>query len=334
MISVIIPVYNTGKYLERCMDSILNQTYKDLQIFLINDGSTDDSLVIMEAYEKMDLRVHIIDLAHSGVSAARNAGVREATGEYISFIDSDDWIALNTYSIMLDILRENDADAVYYEWTEEYSEGSSKTKTYKGKRKLVIEGENILKKYFENVLPMRLSSGLLKRSLLKDVFFEVGRDRGEDMLVSFFTIAKAKRVVWTDLPLYHRYHRKGSLSNQIGFDCNDLGRATCTDYMVEYVQQNNLMLLQNAYVYSFNFYMVVLNQILYYRCEKEYPDIYDLIKGKLRELWNSIESPMRELPKKVWLAYIVFLNNKMLYHLIMIVYYRYIKKELGGKRQQ
>ena len=134
MISVIVPVYNTGEYLKKCINSLLDQTYSDLQIILINDGSTDNSLTIMREFENIDSRIWVIDRKHEGVSATRNAGIAIATGEYVSFIDSDDWIELNTYQSLLDILKEDKADAVYFEWTEEFFDGSFTTNGHVGRK--------------------------------------------------------------------------------------------------------------------------------------------------------------------------------------------------------
>ena len=89
-ISVIVPVYNTGKYLIKCIESLCNQTHTDLQIILINDGSSDNSLEIIKALAAEDERIYVIDKEHEGVSSARNVGLELADGEYISFIDSDD----------------------------------------------------------------------------------------------------------------------------------------------------------------------------------------------------------------------------------------------------
>ena len=334
MISVIIPVYNTGAFLGKCIESLLEQTYRDLQIILINDGSTDNTLSVMKEYAQRDSRIQIINRIHEGVSAARNAGIEAATGDYVSFVDSDDWLDKETYQIALSSLNENEADAFYFEWTEEYSDGSFTTKGYDGKKKVVLEGDDIIKRFFRMDLSLRLSSSLLKRSLLKDVLFEVGRERGEDMLVSFQTIAHAGKIVYMDLPLYHRYHRVGSLSNQTSFQRSDFGRATCTDVMVDYIAKNKPSLIQNAYVYSLNFYMVILNQISYYRCEKENADIYSLIQKRLKELWELIDNPRKNLPKELLYAYCVFCCNKTIYHWIMVFYYQVIKRELGGKRQR
>jgi glycosyltransferase involved in cell wall biosynthesis len=106
-ISVIVPMYKVEKYLTKCLDSIVNQTYKDLEIILVDDGSPDKSGEIAEEYAKMDNRIKVIHQINRGISAARNAGLLEATGDYIAFVDSDDYIALNMYEEMAKYTYEN-----------------------------------------------------------------------------------------------------------------------------------------------------------------------------------------------------------------------------------
>ena len=91
-VSVIIPVYNVEKYLERCLDSVINQSFTDIEIICVNDGSTDNSLEILKYYEQMDDRVIVIDKENQGLSETRNLGINISNGKYITFIDSDDWI--------------------------------------------------------------------------------------------------------------------------------------------------------------------------------------------------------------------------------------------------
>ncbi|MDR2407786.1 MAG: glycosyltransferase [Bacteroidales bacterium] len=111
-ISIIVPVYNCEKYIEKSVDSMLKQTYDDIEILLVNDGSTDSSGAICDRYAKQDKRVRAIHKPNGGASAARNAGIDEATGEYISFVDSDDWIAPEMYSDLYKALTKDNADMV------------------------------------------------------------------------------------------------------------------------------------------------------------------------------------------------------------------------------
>lgn len=111
MISIIVPVYNSEKYIDRCLDSILNQTYKDLEIVLVNDGSNDQSLKILENYALRDTRIKVVNQENKGVAAARNTGLDNATGDYILYVDSDDWIENNMVERMVELSA--NADIVF-----------------------------------------------------------------------------------------------------------------------------------------------------------------------------------------------------------------------------
>lgn len=110
LISVIIPIYNVEKYLARCLDSVVNQTYPNLEIILVNDGTPDGSVAIAEAYQEKDKRIKLIHQENAGLSEARNTGIAAATGDYIAFLDSDDWLELDAYEYLLQLLVAHDAD--------------------------------------------------------------------------------------------------------------------------------------------------------------------------------------------------------------------------------
>lgn len=112
LISVIVPVYNVEKYIKKCVDSICGQTYKNLEIILVDDGSTDSSGKISDELAEEDRRISVIHQKNGGVSRARNAGLDKATGDYIAFVDSDDYLSLNMYECLLKSMKENDADIV------------------------------------------------------------------------------------------------------------------------------------------------------------------------------------------------------------------------------
>lgn len=110
MISVIIPIYNVEEYLEKCVNSVLNQTYSDLEIILVDDGSTDNSGKICDELKNKDNRIIVIHQENQGLSAARNAGIAKALGEYIAFVDSDDYIMEDMYETLYKNLEKTDAD--------------------------------------------------------------------------------------------------------------------------------------------------------------------------------------------------------------------------------
>lgn len=113
-ISVIVPVYNTEKYLPRCLDSLVNQTYKDIEIICINDGSKDNSLNVLNDYAKKDKRIKVINQENQGVSCARNAGIDKSKGKYISFIDSDDYVDLDMYETLINSLKDKEYDILAF----------------------------------------------------------------------------------------------------------------------------------------------------------------------------------------------------------------------------
>ena len=111
-ISVIIPVYNVEKYLNKCVDSVISQTYKDLQIILVDDGSTDRSSKICDEYAKADTRISVIHKQNGGLSSARNAGMEIVEGDYITFLDSDDYVSPTVYEELYKIIKSQDSDSI------------------------------------------------------------------------------------------------------------------------------------------------------------------------------------------------------------------------------
>ena len=112
LISVIIPVYGVEKYISQCLESVINQTYKNIEVIVINDGTKDNSASIAKEYSKQDFRVKVYDFENSGLSAARNRGVSLAKGDYIAFLDSDDYVAPNMYEELINNALKTDADIV------------------------------------------------------------------------------------------------------------------------------------------------------------------------------------------------------------------------------
>lgn len=111
-VSIIVPVYNVASYLAKCLDSCINQNFTDMEIVCVNDGSTDSSVEILQAYSKFDSRIKIINKKNGGLSSARNAGIAEACGKYIMFVDSDDWISSDAVGKLYKNVEDNNSDVV------------------------------------------------------------------------------------------------------------------------------------------------------------------------------------------------------------------------------
>lgn len=173
-ISVIIPVYNVEKYLERCIKSVQNQSYKNLEIIIIDDGSTDRSSIICDEFAQNDKRIHVFHQCNRGVSSARNLGLEKSTGSYIAFLDADDYLVSDCeiYSKALDILLNNNADIVTWLWQYEDVEGNFtvKRENIKTEFKGLITGTEFAKLWYkgsyENGLVTCVCNKLYKRELI------------------------------------------------------------------------------------------------------------------------------------------------------------------------
>lgn len=217
MISVIIPVYNTAEYLPRCLDSVLNNTYHNLEVFCINDGSTDNSAAIVARYAQEDDRIVLIDQKNAGVSAARNAGLDAATGDFIAFIDSDDWVHPQYFEILMNGYQKANAEiiACSYKATSEF-EGLCYP-VYSAENYRILEFEEIVKNGF---LKRLVWGRIYAKTVLEGIRFDTGLQWGEDTAYNLSAILaeESARFAHIDLPLYYYYFRSSSISNTICYE--------------------------------------------------------------------------------------------------------------------
>ena len=138
LVSIVIPVYNVEDYLRQCLDNVVNQSYPNLEIVCVNDGSPDRSIDILHEYERKDNRVKVVEIENQGLSGARNVGTSYCTGDYLMYIDSDDWVDVDTVEVALDAAIKYDADLVLWNYVKEYEQASQsvevfcKTTVFKG----------------------------------------------------------------------------------------------------------------------------------------------------------------------------------------------------------
>lgn len=224
VISVIIPVYNVAAYLPECLDSILNQDYRALEVILIDDGSTDESGAICDRYAQQDSRIRVIHQKNAGAAAAKNAGLRIATGEYLSFVDSDDSLEPGSYRYMLQVLRESGADAAQFAFRDVYRDRCEDQIHHPGRT--VLSHTDYLLRFPKDWTCALLWNKLYKRSLYEGVFFEEGH-KIDDEYFTWQGFLKPCRVVLDDRIIYNYRRRASSVmgSPQAGeqriLDCLD-----------------------------------------------------------------------------------------------------------------
>lgn len=215
LISIIIPIYNTEKYLRQCLDSVVNQTYKNLEIVLVNDGSTDSSLEICKEYKEKDDRIIIIDKKNSGVSNSRNVGIETSNGEYITFLDSDDWLELDAIEIMMNFVIKKDVDIVRSNFIANEEAGAISNKL---KNRIVNPGNLKLLYHILNAkLPAYMYLFLVKKTIITNNQIKLNENiiMMEDTLFVIELINKCSGIYISD-EITHNYRvYEGSSSNSI-----------------------------------------------------------------------------------------------------------------------
>ena len=203
LISVIIPVYGVEKYISQCLESVINQTYKNLEIIVVNDGTKDRSADIAKEYAAKDSRIKVYDFKNGGLSVARNRGLEIATGEYISYLDSDDWLDTKMYETLLETAMKNEADMVKCGIIE--TNGAAEEKiTFSDVKIINNEQHKAFKNYFKGILWTLAWNGLYKKELAKKVKFPDNVVH-EDNYSSGMFLYLAKKVI--AMPFCLNYYR-------------------------------------------------------------------------------------------------------------------------------
>lgn len=220
-LSIIIPVFNIGKYLSNCLESILNQDFKDLEIICVNDGSTDNSLEVLQGFKAKDERVIIIDKVNEGSGVARNTALAIAKGEYVFFVDGDDWLEKNSLEKMLTEADKLNTDILIFGGVSCYEQGSKFKKQSGG-----YSADKLPKKYFDKIFsaeyikqdifkfPSTAWTKLYRREFLlkNDIKFQLIKV-GQDQLPFFHSMITAERIALLPKNLYcYRKNRKGAVT--------------------------------------------------------------------------------------------------------------------------
>ena len=212
-ISIITPVYNVSEYLPRCIDSILDQTYKNLEIILVNDDYTDASKKICDEYSYKDQRIKVLYKENDIISDVRNTGMKASTGKYVAFIDSNDYIENDMYETLLKTIYDYDADIVQFALYRINENNKIIPKHYSGKAEQFdatsAMEELISKRRFNN----NVCNKIYKKDLLQGIWFPLNMKHSEEETVfNYKVFAKAKKIVYMDIPKYYFTYRKDSIT--------------------------------------------------------------------------------------------------------------------------
>ena len=238
LISVIIPIYNVDKYLSRCIDSVINQTYKNLEIILVDDGSTDNSGKICDEYALKDTRIKVIHKQNGGVSSARNVGLDIAKGEYIGFIDSDDYIESDMYEFLYDLLIKNNTEISCCN----KFDFNSITNKYLPDKCFPKEGILSLNEVLQDIGGgFHIVTKIFNKNLINNIRFNEKFAIGEDLLFCFKVLKNSKKTIFKNIAKYYYYNNQNSVIRKKVFKRKFLCVITIHNHIINYAKKNNLL---------------------------------------------------------------------------------------------
>ena len=268
MISVIVPVYNVETYLEECLDSIQNQTYTDLEVILVNDGSTDGSQAICERYCKENRRFHLLNQENQGLSAARNTGVAASRGEFIVFVDSDDMILANYLETLMHYMRE-DVDIVESQFT--VSNEEFLAKSFK-EPSILFEGnsQEAVKIFPKHVLNVNAVIKLYRRSIVEAVPYIDGVIF-EDVYCGIGMLKYIRKIIKIDYKGYYYRQHQASIMHRT-FTPKNLDIFTVSDQLIDLYSDREELL---PYIGSFLVHVATMHYQDYIQKGNPYADVYN-----------------------------------------------------------
>lgn len=305
-ISIIVPVYNVELYINKCINTILNQTFKNFELILIDDGSTDNSGEICDEYLEIDERVRVIHKENTGLSDARNVGINIAKGDYIGFVDSDDTINPKMYEILYNLCQEHNADiSTCLIRTIDINKERRNNKEYTNKV-YIYSNKYAIKETYDGGISGYSSCNKLYRSyLFEDIKFPKGRIY-EDASILYKLYMKSNKVVFIDKALYNYIHREGSITrsrfSKKRFDIiemyNEKYEFMCNNYpeMCEKIKSMYYESLRN----------IIIDIVIENSTTKNYKYIRDVSRYIRRELKYILNNSLVSIQHKIWAILLAF----------------------------
>lgn len=303
-ISVVIPVYNVERYIKECLESLLNQTYENLEIICIDDGSTDRSGWICDQYAKKDSRIKIIHQKNSGAGAARNKGIDYASGDYIAFVDSDDYIEKTMYEELHKALICNNAQIAGCETISLFQDKINYPNTTE--QEIIFSGLDMLSLSSQHWKYYIMVNKLFSKDVVDSVRFPEGNII-DDGFFTYQIIARASKVVWCDKALYFYRQRKSSAMNKKEYQLKrDYDAVKLFKERLEFVKEKYPKVISSFQVKMIDSYINII-----FRGELDKRDIKECL-SYMRH--NCKESLFKEYSYKesVWILLFMFFPNVMI----------------------
>ena len=321
-ISIIIPIYNMEAYLERALDSIVRQTYSDWEALMIDDGSKDGSRQICEKYEKADKRFKYVYKENGGVSTARNIGLKMATGDYIAFLDPDDYLEPDMYNSLLKSLKANHADLAICGYRVVYGMEKNSSVTFHTQ---ILSRSDCQERYFEGSKRATemtvLWNKLIPRSYIKNLEFPVGRIQ-EDESVTYKLLYQARKVVYLDYPFYNYFVREDGYMNT-AFNKSRF------NLFEAYLERMSFYINHKEYELWKKLFLLYLHMLCQYRiwmkeASINYTDFYKKYENKLKQAYKMQQKKVK-FPFRQSVECRIFMHSSSLYFQV----WKLLKKKRG-----
>lgn len=320
LISIIVPVYNVEKYLEKCVYSILNQSYKNLEVILVNDGSNDNSGKICDELSREDSRIKVYHKDNGGLSDARNYGVAKANGEYVGFVDSDDYIDQYMYENLYKAIRKYNTQIAECGITRVYKNNKLRPHYDGEEYSLVVDREGYLKEYLENRKVYGAAvCKLLSIDLAKVLKFPDGKVY-EDVFYTLELLKKVDKYTLISGNYYYYYIRGNSITTK-KFSSRDMDYIEIIDKIGEYTLNNYSKLKEKLFIRQGFAYLSIFNQIIQLNDYRQIPE-YSILIDKLKNIRSNIIFN-KLAPKSLKIAIILLNINEGLYKKVLKKYKKY-----------
>ena len=328
LVTIVVPMYNVEKYIEKCLDSLINQTYKNIEILVINDGSKDNSLIIAERKAKEDNRIKIISQLNQGLSAARNTGMDNAKGQYICFVDSDDFVHPDYVKLLLECIVKNNADISVCDFL--YIDEKGNTWKRKDKENKIYNNIEALKDIFckEQNTEVMTWNKLYKIELFKDnnIYFPVGKYH-EDNFTTYKLYYYSKKVAMISDELYYYLQRNNSIMGQ-KFNSKRLDIFEGIEEAKAFFREKRVDLKNEIEAYEINIKIFILNEMIKNGFKgKEKKELIDAIKRN-RKLYLKNKYISKKIRVGIYLLY-----GKGTIYTIIIYIYNKIKKQKSRRKR-
>lgn len=290
LISVIVPVYNVEDYLEECINSILSQTYTNLEILIVNDGSTDNSLEILQKFSQKDSRISVFTKENGGLSSARNYAIDRANGKYFTFIDSDDYIDNNYIEILMKGLIDNDADISIVNY-HHVIEGKIKNFINNDGTISVFSAKEIIEKMYSKkndfigMLQMAQCK-LYKRELFDNIRYPIGK-KYEDAFTTYKLYLNTTKIIYINKSLYSYRIRTGSIT-QSGYSVSDLDVLEMFEERISILKERGYNTKTDMYYYCIKLLKEKAKLNLYNPDSKKSQECSDKYKNIRSIIWNLL----------------------------------------------